>query len=283
MTTGPQSGNEVLFLFNKTLGEARSGIDIKSVLTELRRDLAIRKSPLRILRHIPGCFLEFASGSIHGSLMFTNTKAPTRVFDASLATQSSQMNEAQQALAHHHKSYLSVTVTNEGDVNDTASKMTVYEVLQRIGKSALVKLAPKAAVLVHWGPSGETFDAPEALARLAEKATFYSKKIASSVAMSSRARTPYTALPRPIDEVPQTPAATTHLRDRIMPRRQSNRPAAVAGRVVGQAVALADTSVGKIAAGLAIGIILQAGLGDIFLAEKAMAGQPEATGFIVAE
>ncbi|SPF80859.1 hypothetical protein [Pseudoprimorskyibacter insulae] len=280
MTSGLQSGNEVAILFNGDAGQARGLFDVKEMLCELRRDLALLKRPLRILRHIPGCYVEFASGALRGSVVYMDAKAPTRLFDVQMIVGRGQMTQAKRQMVQSHKSHLSVTVDVDRDDDDKRPPMSALSALKRIAQSVLGRMTHKDPAIVYWGPSVETFDRPQALAFFGSKSMITASRFADlAPAQEPRRNKPLHA--RPNGDGPLMDDIAKQMRERPAPIYRRD-PSQLIKQAWFGSMELANSGYGKVAAGLALGILLHASLSETVRVEEAMA-EPAQAQFIATE
>jgi hypothetical protein len=282
MGTGLKSGNEVTLLFASELEDARSVFDIKEILHELRRDLAMKKRPLRIMRHIPGCYVEFASGALHGSIIFSNGKAPSRSFDVQMILGCGKMTQTKRRLVQEHQSHISISVTVETEDGEKRPQANAQEVLKRLAQSASARLANLDATVMYWGPSVETYN------KLEFGAFFASDSLMPpSIALSPLPQ------PTPRPEVAETRPRFSNDQDRMEQLADQMRTKSLLEEtpslkeVVAQSwsmtMGMANSSYGKIAAGLALGVILHATFSDAVIVERAMADTADQTIIVAAE
>ena len=127
--------------------------DLARIVYKLRCDLARLGGCLRILRHLPGSFIEFGGCGLHGSLLFSGRPAPEDVGHIQADTLSSSSgSHALRARVARHKAHihLQLSTTDVCDVTQTAA--------QRILKSVLGIFASAEPVAVYWSPDRSLMD-----------------------------------------------------------------------------------------------------------------------------
>jgi hypothetical protein len=281
MTIGLKSGNDVLILFSEPLDGAGASFEMKKILGELRRDLSLRKAPLRITREIPGCFLEFEAGSLRGSVMKSNTPATLRLFDVQMILGQGKMTAAKRQIAASHKAHVSVTLWLDEDSAGKRPPMSLSSALKRISKSTLTRLQPQEDALVYWGPTASTLTKSEAFELFGATGWAEVTKTVQPSIFGDAMRKPNRTEAHPDVSEHTMPPTATNLRQRMGHNRAARKSTSAFSRTVDRAVQFADTGFGKVAAGLALGVILQTALSDTLNVENAMAALPQSPAVVI--
>ena len=154
--------------------------------------------------------------------------------------------------------------------------------LKRLAQSASARLANLDTTIMYWGPSVETYN------KLEFGAFFASDSLMPpSIALSPLPQ------PKPRPEVAETRPRFSNDQDRMEQLADQMRTKSLLEEtpslkeVVAQSwsmtMGMANSSYGKIAAGLALGVILHATFSDAVIVERAMADTADQTIIVAAE